>query len=142
MNLKPTTTTAICRLGAMTLSLAAVGGSAAAATAATNYCDPFAGCKHSIQVSPKTVKAGHAITVRGSVAGGCQTPGPVTIYSRAFNGATARTFAGVPAVFPKANAKGKFSAKVTLARTVRPGSYRISGRCGGGNLGSATLKVK
>ena len=128
--------------GALLLSLVAVGGSAAAATAAANYCDPFAGCKHSIGVSPSTVKAGQTVTLRGSVAGGCRTPGVVTIVSPAFKGATAHRFAGVPAVSAKADAKGRFSARITLAKKLESGRYRISGRCGGGNFGSATLKVK
>ncbi len=129
------------RWGAVLLSLVAVGGSAAAATAAANYCDPFAGCKHSLGVSPSTVKAGQTVTLRGSVAGGCHTPGMVTIYSRAFQGATAHRFAGVPAVSAQANAKGRFSARITLAKKLKSGSYRISGRCGGGNFGSTALKV-
>lgn len=128
--------------GALLLTLVAVGGSAAAATGATTYCDPFAGCKHAIRVSPSAVKAGTTVTLRGSVAGGCRTPGVVTIYSRVFAGASARRFAGVPAVSAKANAKGRFSAKITLTKRIKSGRYRISGRCGGGNFGSTTLKVK
>jgi len=142
MNLKPMNTKSLRHRGALLLSLVAVGGSAAAATAATNYCDPFAGCKHSIRVSPSTVKAGRTVTVRGSVAGGCQAPGVVTIYSRVFTGAAAHRFAGVPAVSAKANAQGGFSAKITLTKTIKSGSYRISGRCGRGKFGSTTLKVK
>jgi hypothetical protein len=141
MKLKPMNTKSLCHWSALLLSLVAVGGSAAAATAAANYCDPFAGCKHSLRVSPSTVKAGQTVTLRGSVAGGCQTPGAVTIYSRAFKGVTAHRFAGVPAVSAKASAKGRFAARITLAKKLKSGSYRISGRCGGGNFGSTTLKV-
>ena len=142
MILKPVSTQSLRLWIALVLSLVAGAGSSAAATAATSYGDPFAGCKHSIQVSPNTVKAGKTVTFRGSVAGGCQTPGMVTIYSRAFKGATARHFAGVPAVSAKANAQGRFAARIRLAKTLKSGRYRISGRCGGGNFGSTTLKVK
>jgi hypothetical protein len=82
------------------------------------------------------------VTVSGSVAGGCDVPGQVTIVSRAFRGATRHEFAGVPAIFSTANRTGKFSKRVTIRKTVRPGRYHVGGRCGGGNFGSTTLTVK
>lgn len=134
------------RRTALVGSLLALGVSASAAPAATgqNYCDPLSGgCSHHrLTVSPSTVKPGRAVTVRGSVAHGCQKPGPVTIYSRAFKGATRHTFAGVPAVYTRATKKGSFSTKVTIKRNVRAGRYQVGGRCGGGNFGSAALKVQ
>lgn len=126
-------------------SLLALGASAAAATAAggPNYCDPLSGgCNHHhLTVSPSTVKPGRTVTIRGSVDHGCQTPGPVTIYSRAFKGATRHSFAGVPAVYAKAAKTGSFSTKVTIKGNVKAARYQVGGRCGGGNFGSAALKV-
>jgi hypothetical protein len=87
------------------------------------------------------VRAGHATAVSGAVGNGCKKPGQVTIYSRAFKGATRHEFAGVPAIFTTTNRKGKFSKRVTIKKTIKPGRYHVGGRCGGGNFGSATLRV-
>ena len=127
---------------ALAATAAALGASALAADASSTqrYCDPLVGC-HSVHVSPKTVKAGHAIRVSGAVGDGCITPGRVTIYSRAFRGATRHKFAGVPAIFTRTNRAGNYSTRVTIRKTIRPGHYRVGARCGGGNLGSATLRV-
>jgi hypothetical protein len=114
---------------------------AAGTSSAQQYCDPLGGCPY-VAASPSTVKAGHATTVSGQVGSGCKKPGPVTIYSRAFKGATRRQFAGVPAFFITTNRAGKFSKRVTINKTTKPASYRVGARCGGGNLGSATLRVK
>jgi hypothetical protein len=128
---------------AVVMSLAAFSASSAVSIAApTTYCDPLTGCKsHSLQLSPSTVKAGKATVLHGSVGHGCKTPGQVTIYSRAFKGATSHHFAGVPAVYARASKKGKFSTKVTIKKAVKPGNYHVGGRCGGANFGAATLKV-
>ena len=122
--------------------VAALGAAALAAdvSSAQHYCDPLGGCA-SVTVSPSTVKAGHATTVSGNVGSGCSKPGQVTIYSRAFKGATRRQFAGVPAIFTTTNQAGKFSKRVTIKTTTKPASYRVGARCGGGNFGSTTLKV-
>jgi hypothetical protein len=123
--------------------VATLGASAMAADtgSAQQYCDPLGGCPY-VSVSPSTVKAGHATAVSGYVASGCKKPGPVTIYSRAFKGATRRLFAGVPAFFITSNRAGKFTKRVTIKSTTKAASYRVAGRCGGGNFGSTTLKVK
>ena len=92
----------------------------------------------SLKVSPKTVKRGKTVTVSGTVTG-CS--GPATIYSRAFKGATKQNFAGIPSVSAKVK-NGKFSVKVKLSKKLKPKKYKVSGRCGGGNFGSATLTVK
>lgn len=137
MNTKP-----LRLLPALGATFAVLGGSAIASGPGPHYCDPLTGCgKHFVKVSPRTVKAGHTITVSGAVGNGCKRPGQVTIYSRAFKGATRREFAGVPAIFSKTDRKGKFSKRVTIKRTIKRGRYHVGGRCGGGNFGSATLKV-
>ena len=64
----------------------------------------------------------------------------VTLISPAFEGLG--EFAGVGATTATADASGNFSTTVTLSPSVAPGTYDISGRCGGGNLGvSASLTI-
>lgn len=128
---------------ALVAIVAALVATAIAAAATPNgYCDPLAGCnRHFLKVTPSTVKTGHATSVSGAVGNGCKKPGRVTIYSRAFRGATRHDFAGVPAIFGTTNAKGKFSKRLTIKKLVKPGRYHVGARCGGGNFGSATLRV-
>ena len=67
-------------------------------------------------------------------------PGEVTLISPAFAGLG--EFAGVGATTATADASGNFTTTVTLSPSVAPGTYDITGRCGGGNLGvGATLTV-
>jgi hypothetical protein len=106
----------------------------------------LASSSHFLKVSPKRAAQGQTVKVSGSVDHGCQIghSGDVaTIISKAFKGATKHKFAGVPSVNASlAKSKdGTFSVKVTLASNVKPGKYTVSGRCGGGNFGSAKLKV-
>ena len=101
---------------------------------------------HFVKVSPGTVDPGQTVTVSGSVDHGCQIGhkgDAATILSNAFKGATKHSFAGVPAVSASlAKSKnGAFSIKVTLNPSVKPAKYSVTGRCGGGNFGSTTLKV-
>lgn len=92
-----------------------------------------------LSVSPMTVRRGQAVLVRG-LAGGCAAGNTVTVISRAFP--ATRTFAGVPAVFAQVGAAGRFSATVRIPAARRSGSYVLTARCGGGNLGvSAHLAV-
>ena len=97
-----------------------------------------------INVSPSTVAVGGQVTVSGDVLAngqpGCQVPGDVTLISRAFQGLG--EFAGVGAITAQADSSGNFSVTATLPATTGPGTYKITGRCGGGNLGvSASLTV-
>jgi hypothetical protein len=94
-----------------------------------------------LRVSPGVAHPGGLVTVHGSVDHGCGTPGRVTIFSHALAGATPHDFAGVPSVSALARKDGVFSRTIRLRPTVRPGSYSIGGRCGGGNFGSVTLRV-
>jgi hypothetical protein len=96
---------------------------------------------HYLKVSPSTVKRGKTVRVYGSVAGGCGKGGQATLFSGAFKGAK-NNWAGVPAVYAKVGKDSKFSVKVKISKKVKPGKYSVGGRCGGGNFGSATLKVK
>ena len=99
----------------------------------------------SLKVTPGKVAPGKTVTVSGSVGTGCQTGhtgDAVTIISKAFKGATKTNFAGVPSVSASlaSSTTGSFSIKVKLAK-IKTGKYSVTGRCGGGNFGPATLKV-
>jgi hypothetical protein len=101
---------------------------------------------HFLKVSPSQTHPGKTVTVSGSVGTGCQTGhqgDAATIYSNAFKGATKHNFAGVPSVSASlSNSKnGSFSIKITLSKKLNAGTYSVGGRCGGGNFGSAKLKV-
>jgi len=92
-----------------------------------------------LTVAPRSVHRGASVVVSG-VAGGCAATDRVTIISRAF--AATQTFAGVPAVYAQVGSAGRFSARTRIPATRRPGTYVLTARCGGGNLGiSAHLTV-
>jgi hypothetical protein len=94
----------------------------------------------SITVSPGSVPAGGAVTISGDVLApngqpGCQLPGTVLLFSGAFGDPNTP-------LQTTAAADAHFSVPVTIPAGVAPGTYTISGRCGGGNLGvQATLVV-
>ncbi len=93
-----------------------------------------------LTVKPGTVRRGGTVLVSG-VAGGCTSGDQVTIISRAF--AAKHSFAGVPALFAQVGSAGRFSAKTRIPATRKPGTYVLTARCGGGNLGvSARLAVR
>lgn len=93
----------------------------------------------SLAVTPSMVRRGRTVLVHG-VAGDCPAGDAVTILSHAFS--PARSFAGVPAVYAKVGSAGRFSTTTRIPLTRRPGTYVITARCGGGNLGvSAHLTV-
>jgi hypothetical protein len=97
-----------------------------------------------VHASPNPVLAGHTVTVSGSVGpdqAGSECATGVKLLSRAFN--SNQDFAGVPALGATVRPDGTFTATTTIPRSKAAGSYTISGRCGGGNLGaSATLVVR
>jgi hypothetical protein len=90
-----------------------------------------------IVVSPTSVSTSGTVAVSGDVSAGevlgCEVPGPVTLISNAFSGIS--EFAGQGAVMLPVDATGHFSSSVTLKPSVAAGTYTITGRCGGGNLG-------
>ena len=107
---------------------------AAAASAVATASPPT-----SLVVVPGTVTRGHTLTIRGRV-GSCSVADTVTLISRAF--VHTHDFAGLPAVFANVRPGGKFQTETRIPATKAPGSYRVTGRCGGGNLGvSATVRV-
>ncbi len=92
-----------------------------------------------LSVTPTRVRRGRTVLVRG-VAGGCTSGNTVTIISHAFVGT--HSFAGVPAVFGEVGSAGRFSAVTRIPATRTPGTYTVTARCGGGNLGvSAHITV-
>jgi hypothetical protein len=98
---------------------------------------------HYLKLAPGKVQAGKVVRVYGSVGGGCAPGvGAATLYSDAFEGATQDEFAGVPAVYATVRKNSKFSIRIRLSERLRRGAYRVGGRCGGGNFGSARLTVK
>jgi hypothetical protein len=93
-----------------------------------------------LTVKPGTVRRGATVVVSG-VAGGCTAGDRVTISSRAF--AATHSFAGLPALYAQVGSAGRFSATTRIPATRQPGTYVLTARCGGGNLGvSARLAVK
>jgi type 1 fimbria pilin len=98
----------------------------------------------SIAAQPSSVAVGGTVTMSGDVLvngqPGCQVQGTVTLISPAFEGLG--EFAGAGAVNLPVDGSSHFSAPVHLSVSVPPGTYDISGRCGGGNLGvTATLTI-
>ena len=86
----------------------------------------------SIVVSPVTVHRGRTVVVKGS-ADGCTVGNRVTLISRAF--VHTHDFAGLPAVFARVKAGGKYRTMTRIPATKKIGRYAITARCGGGNLG-------
>jgi hypothetical protein len=88
-----------------------------------------------LDVAPSSVAVGGTVTVSGNVLvnGTPSCQGPVTVISHAFDGLG--EFAGVGAVFIPVDSAGHFGQTVALKASVAPGSYQVTARCGGGNLG-------
>ena len=117
---------------------------AAAVVLGVMVCTPGFVSAASINVSPSTVAPGGNVALSGDILAngtpGCDVTGTVTLISDAFAGLG--EFAGVGATTATADASGNFTTTVTLSPSVAPGTYDITGRCGGGNLGvSASLTV-
>jgi hypothetical protein len=97
-----------------------------------------------LRVSPQSVTAGDTVTVSGSVGPGqvgSACASSIELLSRAFD--DTHEFAGVPAVVAAVRSDGTFAATSRISRSTPAGTYNISGRCGGGNIGvSATLGVR
>jgi hypothetical protein len=97
-----------------------------------------------LRVSPRSVTAGDTVTVSGSVGPGqagsaCATS--IELLSTAFD--DTHKFAGVPAVTAAVRPDETFATTTRIPRSTPAGTYDISGRCGGGNIGvSATLEVR
>src|SRR6266536_5346620 len=136
-----TATTTISRskaAGTYTISLRCGGatlGSARLVVRAAPTTPPVA-----IHVSPSSVAAGDTVTLSGSVGpapAGSDCANGVTLISKAF--VHTHDFAELPAVFAAVKPGGTFTATTTIPRSKPAGTYTITGRCGGGTFGGATL---
>jgi len=126
-------------LSAMSSTGLGEGGLASAVASGLDVSRKTSAVTVALAVKPGTVKRGGTVVVSG-VAGGCTAGDQVTIISRAF--APAHSFAGVPAVLAQVGSAGRFSATTRIPATRGPGTYLLTARCGGGNLGvSARLTV-
>ena len=113
--------------------------SAVGAALAVGLATPAAAAGPTIQVNPNPVHRGQTVRVHGVVPG-CPRGDQVTLISRAFS--HRHDFAGLPAIFTTVRRVGGLSRRTRIPRGRRPGLYRITARCGGGNLGvSARLRV-
>jgi hypothetical protein len=106
-------------------AVAALLSALAVATAATAAAP-------SLSLTPSSVKRGNTVLIKGS-ADGCAVGNSVFIISRAF--VHTHDFAGLPAVLAKVKKGGSFRVTTRIPATKRPGRYRVTARCGGGNLG-------
>jgi hypothetical protein len=101
---------------------------APAALAATSF--------HFLKVSPTNANVGGTIKLSGSISHtGCPTghkTDAVTIYSRAFQGATKSKYKGIPSVSVPMTKKGvaNFTKSVKLSVSLNAGTYTITGHCG------------
>jgi hypothetical protein len=97
-----------------------------------------------LRVSPSSVTAGGTVVVSGSVGpapAGSACASSLMLLSRAF--VPTDEFAGVPALTAAVKPDGTFTTTTRIPRSTPGGTYAISGRCGGGNLGVvATLEVR
>ena len=92
-----------------------------------------------IKVSPGAVHAGEIVRVYGVVPG-CGAGSEVTLISPAFS--HQHDFAGLPAIYASVGTHSAYSVRTRIPAARAAGTYHITGRCGGGNLGvSASLRV-
>ena len=91
--------------------------------------------QQAISVSPGSVPAGGQVTLR--VACDPDTSGYVLSGAMLGHG----EFAGVPALPYATDSSGNFVGTVRISKSVQPGSYGVSARCGGGLLAVTTTLV-
>ena len=99
-----------------------------------------------LRVAPSKPHPGATITLEGAVGTRCLSGGKAElpiVYSKAFTGATNRSFHRIPAVFVQhADLRnGKFSIKLRLSSKLKTGNYRVSGRCAEVRIGSSSISV-
>jgi hypothetical protein len=92
----------------------------------------------SLHVSPTSAPAGGSVQVSGT----CEATTSGFALSHAFLHDATHDFAGVGAAPFQTDAAGSFSVTAAIPTSIAPGSYDVTARCGGGNLGlTATLTV-
>lgn len=88
----------------------------------------------SLKVSPTSVKAGGVLKMSGK---GCKKGKTVVLLSKAFKGLKH----GIGRVTTKAKKGGKFSAKTTIPKTRKAGSYMVTADCGTKTLATKSFTV-
>lgn len=112
--------------GGVLVALLAVGGPVGGSALAT------------IAVSSHQAATGSSVTVTGT----CEPNTSGYALSTAFLRDASHEFAGVGAAPFSTDAGGNFSVVATISASATPGTYTISGRCGGGNIGvTASVQV-
>lgn len=92
---------------------------------------PAAAAAPTLHVNPPTVAAGGTVQVNGT----CEPRTTGFAISPAFVHDASHDFAGVGAAPFSTNAGGAFSVTAQVAASTAPGTYSVTARCGGGNLG-------
>lgn len=92
---------------------------------------PAAAAAPTLHVNPHTVAAGGSVQVSGT----CEANTTGFAISPAFVHDASHDFAGVGAAPFSTNAGGAFSVTAQVAASTAPGTYSVTARCGGGNLG-------
>jgi hypothetical protein len=92
-----------------------------------------------VAVLPASVRRGISVRVFGSVRAGCPSGASVTLISRVFT--SPRRFAGVPDISATVGLNGACSVRTLIAANRMPALYSVGARCGGGNVGSTSLRV-
>jgi len=82
-------------------------------------------------LAPTSVPRGGVVHVSGT----CQANTSGYAISRAFLHDATHDFAGVGAAPFSTNASGAFAVDALVPASITPGSYTVTARCGGGNLG-------
>jgi hypothetical protein len=91
-----------------------------------------------IQVSPTSQQAGGSVRVTGT----CEANTSGFALSHAFLHDSTHDFAGVGAAPFTTNATGGFAVTAQIPSSIPAGTYKVSARCGGGNIGvTANLVV-
>ena len=114
----------VVRVSILVVALAAMSVSVASASRLVHA---------TLHASPNPVKAGHTLTLKGNAHPGCVAGDMVTIMSKAF--VHTHEFADIPAVYATVHSGGSFRTTTVIPAARKAGTYTITARCGGGNLG-------
>lgn len=113
-------------------------GTAVVTVAACCLAAPaLAASSASLSVSPATQHAGGSVQVSGT----CEAGTSGFAISRAFLHDATHDFAGVGAAPFTTDSQGRFATTAMISSTAAPGSYTVSARCGGGNIGVTAMVV-
>lgn len=94
----------------------------------------------SINVSPRSVRAGAKVTISGVAPAGTKTGAKLTLLSDAFP--TAHKITGIPAITTSVGKDRAYSATVRIPAQTKANTYAITGRVGGHYLPVVSLRVR